>query len=62
MTDLAMPVSTNVQIGLAVAFLVLLMLLLHNLLRRRPTGFVAAGCVVLGMFLAYQLALVWLRL
>jgi hypothetical protein len=53
-----MLVPTNVGVGLAVTFLVLLVLLLRNLMRRRPTGFVATCTVVLGMFLAYQLALV----
>ena len=52
-----MQVPINVGIGLAVIFLVLLMLLLRNLMLGRPTGFVAACSVVLGMFLAYQLAL-----
>ena len=59
MTDLIMPVSTNVRIGLAGTFLVLLVLLLSNLIRRQPTGFIATCCVVLGMFLAYQLVLVF---
>ena len=52
-----MQVPINVGIGLAVVFLVLLMLLLRKLMRGRPAGFVAACSVVLGMFLAYQLAL-----
>jgi hypothetical protein len=42
-----------------VTFCVLLMLLLRNLIHRRPTGLVATCCVVLGMFLTYQLALVF---
>jgi len=53
-----MLVPINVGIGLAVTFLVLLILLLRKLMRGRPTGFVAACSVVLGMFLTYQLALV----
>lgn len=53
-----MLLPTNVGIGLAVTFFVFLMLLLRNLMRGRPTGFVAACSVVLGMFLTYQLALV----
>jgi hypothetical protein len=57
-TNLTMLVPINIGIGLAVTFFVLLMLLLRNLLRRRPTGLVAACTVVLGMFLTYQLALV----
>jgi hypothetical protein len=48
----------NVGIGLAVTFFIFLMLLLRNLMRGRPAGFVAACSVVLGMFLTYQLALV----
>jgi len=52
-----MPLPFNVTLGSAVTFCVLLMLLLRNLIRRRPTELVAACCVVLGMFLAYQLAL-----
>jgi hypothetical protein len=52
-----MLVPTNIEIGLGVTFFVLLMLLLRNLMRGRPTGFVAACSVVLGMFLTYQLAL-----
>jgi len=55
---LTTPVATNVVIGLAVTFFVLLMLLLSNLIRRRPTGFVATCCVALGMFLAFQFVLV----
>ena len=53
-----MLVPTNVGIGLAVTFFVFLMLLLCNLLRRRPAGFVGACSVLLGMFLTYQLVLV----
>jgi hypothetical protein len=48
---------TNILIGLVVTFLVLLARLLWNLISRRPSGLVAACCVVLGMFLIYQLAL-----
>ena len=39
-------------------FFVFLILLLGNLMGGRPTGFVAACSVVVGMFLTYQLALV----
>ena len=53
-----MIVPTNIGVGLAATFLVLLVLLLRNLMRGRPTGFVAACTVVLGMFLTYQLVLV----
>ena len=53
-----MPVSVNVGIGLAATLCVLLILLLRNLMLGRPSGFVAGCSVVLGMFLAYQLALV----
>ena len=53
-----MLVPTNIGIGLAVTFFVFLMLLLRNLMGGRPTGFVAACSVVLGMFLTYQLVLV----
>jgi hypothetical protein len=52
-----MLVPTNIRTGLAVTFFVFLMLLLRNLMRGRPTGFIAARSVVLGLFLAYQLAL-----
>ena len=55
--DIAIPIPTNIAIGLAVVFCVLLTLLLWNVMRRRATGFVAACTVLLGMFLSYQLAL-----
>ncbi len=51
-----MLLPTNVEIGLAVTFSFFLMLFLRNLMRGRPTGFVAACSVLLGMFLSYQLA------
>jgi heme A synthase len=57
MLDPTKLLPSNVGIGLAVAFFVFLMLLLYKLLRRRPAGVVAALSVVLGMFLAYQVAL-----
>ena len=57
MTDLTMALPTKIVIGLAVTFLVFLLLLLRNLMRRRPSGFIAACVVVLGIFLAYQFAL-----
>ncbi len=56
-TSEAMLLPTNVEIGLAVTFSAFLMLLLRNLMRGRPAGFVAACSVLLGMFLSYQLAL-----
>jgi hypothetical protein len=57
MLDPTKLVPTDVGIGLAVTFFVFLTLLLYKFLRRKPAGFVAACSVVLGMFLAYQLAL-----
>ena len=54
MADITLPVPINIAIGLAVSFCVLLIVLLRNLMRRQPTGFVATCTVVLGIFLAYQ--------
>jgi hypothetical protein len=53
-----MLIPTNVGVGLAVTLFAFLMLLLRNVVRGRPAGFLAACSVILGMFLAYQLALV----
>jgi preprotein translocase subunit SecG len=50
--------ATNIDVVLAGIFFALLILLLCNLMRRQPTGLVAACVVMLGMFLTYQLVLV----
>ncbi len=52
-----MLVPTNLAVGLAVTLFTCLLLLLRNVVRGRPAGFFAACSVILGMFMAYQLAL-----